>query len=438
RDLGNGLRLRWSTASDTERIVECAGRVFGTDDRPDRGLQDLVRRFMRGDYPFMGPEDFALVEDTARPDVPVVACACYLREEWDFAGIPIPVARPEIVASDRDYRRKGLVRAVFSLLHERSTTDGTLLQGITGIRYFYRQFGYEYALDLGGGVTLPLALVPDLPEGEKEPYRLRPATEADLGRIAELYRYRHRSELMSLRVPDDFWHYLVATENDELTGSLRLRVLENSTGEFTGFVSLPYERGNDSVHVHLAAFVAGVDLAAIVPSLARAIRTAATDVPARKPEIPLRKVQFQLGRDHPLCTVIPREWAPQADDPYAWYLRIPDVPAFLRHIGPELEKRLAASAFAGHTGEIPIDLYRYCVRLAFAGGRLESVERYEIPLHDNPAKAGFPPLAFIPLVVGYRSLADLRATHPDAWAGNEVAAILEVLFPKVSSHVFGA
>jgi hypothetical protein len=284
---------------------------------------------------------------------------------------------------------------------------------------------------------IPLDLVPDLPEGQEEPYRLRPATEADLGRIAETYRTTHRDKLLSLRAPDAFWRYLVTTEDDELRGSLRLRVVESSAGEYAGFLTLPYERGHDAVHVHLAGFEPGADLPAIAPPLVRALRAAAEQVPARKPDVPLRKLMLELGRNHPLCLVLPREWAPQTEEPYAWYLRIPNIPAFLRHVGPALEKRLAASAFAAYTGEIAIDLYREGLRITFEKGRLESVERFEIPVSDNPAKAGFPPLAFITLLVGYHSLADLRATYPDAWAKNEVAAIIDVLFPALPSRVLG-
>jgi predicted acetyltransferase len=73
-----------------------------------------------------------------------------MRHKWEYGGIPFGVGRPEIVASDPGYRERGLVRAVFELLHARSAALGHMAQGITGIPYYYRQFGYEYALDQGG------------------------------------------------------------------------------------------------------------------------------------------------------------------------------------------------------------------------------------------------------------------------------------------------
>ena len=36
---------------------------------------------------------------------------------------------------------------------------------------------------------------------------------------------------------------------------------------------------------------------------------------------------------------------------YAYYLRVPDLPAFMRRIGPVLEKRLAESVAIGYSGD---------------------------------------------------------------------------------------
>ncbi len=44
------------------------------------------------------------------------------------------------------------------MVHQRSADEGHLVTAITGIPYFYRQFGYEYALDLGGKRTTYLTL----------------------------------------------------------------------------------------------------------------------------------------------------------------------------------------------------------------------------------------------------------------------------------------
>ncbi len=138
RDLGDGLVLRWSTSDDIENIAELVGRVFR--DRADEPLNTplghFTREMMSGTHPVMGPGDFALVEDTRKQGNPLVACTCLWRHTWEYEGIPFRIGRPEIVATDPDYRNRRLIRAIFDVIHARSETEGHLVQAITGHSLF--------------------------------------------------------------------------------------------------------------------------------------------------------------------------------------------------------------------------------------------------------------------------------------------------------------
>ena len=67
RDLGDGLVLRWSTAEDTERIATLHSIVFRdkAEEPPNTNAISLMHRLMNGDHPFMGPNDFGVIEDTS-------------------------------------------------------------------------------------------------------------------------------------------------------------------------------------------------------------------------------------------------------------------------------------------------------------------------------------------------------------------------------------
>src|SRR6185503_21237380 len=67
-----------------------------------------------------------------------------------------------------------------------------------------------------------------------------------------------------------------------------------------------------------------------------------------------------LGTEHPLYHV---SRLPERDPGYAWYVRVPDVAAFLTVVTPALERRLAASPCAGHTGTLTLGFYSDGVRL---------------------------------------------------------------------------
>ncbi len=72
----------------------------------------------------------------------IVSATNLLAQVWDYEGIAFGVGRPEIVATEPDYRNRGLVRAIFELIHARSAAQGQLAQAITASPYYYRQFGY--------------------------------------------------------------------------------------------------------------------------------------------------------------------------------------------------------------------------------------------------------------------------------------------------------
>ena len=149
----------------------------------------------------------------------------------------------------------------------------------------------------------------------------------------------------------------------------------------------------------------------------------------------LKEIFLCMERDHPLYAALGEQIAPLAIPPYAWYLRVPDLPGFLRLITPALERRLAASPMAAHSGDLRIDFYRGGLRLTFEAGRLAPITPWQRPIWGERQHASFPPLVFLQLLFGHRSLAELREAFPDVRAQPEAAALLGALFPKRHSRV---
>jgi hypothetical protein len=95
RDLGDGLVLRWSSASDAAGIARVLGLVWRNhaDEPLNPRVMEAAHRHMSGRFPLTGPGDFALVEDARAAGRPIVACTSLWREEWEYAGIPFGVGR---------------------------------------------------------------------------------------------------------------------------------------------------------------------------------------------------------------------------------------------------------------------------------------------------------------------------------------------------------
>lgn len=150
---------------------------------------------------------------------------------------------------------------------------------------------------------------------------------------------------------------------------------------------------------------------------------------------PATAIRFYLGREHVALRLLSDTIATPPREPYAWYVRVPDMPAFVRHVAPVLEQRLAGSAVAGYSGDLRITFYRGGLRLVFDGGRLTTAEHWQAPQWEPKAQAGFPPLVFTQLLLGHRTIDELRHIFPDAWVSDEARPLLEALFPRQQSWV---
>ncbi len=438
RDLGNGLLLRWSEANDTEEIVYLTSMVFrdDADALPNTHLGNLVRELMSGRHPLMGPRDFVVVEDTRRTEHRIVACTCFWSQVWEYEGIRFGFGRPEIVATDPGYRNRGLVRTLFEEIHARSEAEGHLAQGITGIRYFYRQFGYEYALNLDGRGITNLSLIPAAKENEPEPYTLRDATEEDIPLIQELFDRRGRESIVTSPIEANWLRYHLRMWNVvETDDNWHLQIIIDRAGMAAGFLLTPVVRWGKHMEVFALEVRPEVNLQAALPPILRALAAQGQQLQAKPEAGPLHEISFTLGVTHPVYDVLGSALTTRRVPPYAWYVRVPDVPRFLRHIAPALERRLLESPLARYSGELHITLYRGGLHLVFEDGTLKLAESWHGPAYSAIEDAGFPPLVFLQLLFGYRSLDDLRYAFPDVRVKDEAELLLKTLFPMKPSWV---
>jgi hypothetical protein len=336
-----------------------------------------------------------------------------------------------------EYRNRGLIRAIFELIHARGEAEGQFAQGITGISYYYRQFGYEYALDLGGRRAVYLAAVPKLKPGAPELYALRDATQEDLPRIMALYDRERARGPVSARIEADYWHWVMEGQNPEAGEGWRIHMIVGaSSAEVVGYVMTARKRWGDALGVLGVALEPGVALPSLLPSLLRGLQAQALELPAFKADAPpAARIYFALFGSHPLYDALSPSLTAAVESPYAWYVRVPDLARLIRRIAPALERRLAASSASGYTGELKLNFYRSGLRLAFEQGRLLAAEDYRGTGWRPEYNAGFPPLVFLQLLFGRRSLAELRHVFPDAWADDTGRQLLEALFPAKPSWV---
>jgi hypothetical protein len=91
----------------------------------------------------------------------IVSCLHLVSQTWSYGGVAIPMGQPELIGTRTEHRGHGLVRTQFEIVHGWSAEQRHQLLAIAGIPWFYRQFGYEMAIERGGGPLVRLdALLP--------------------------------------------------------------------------------------------------------------------------------------------------------------------------------------------------------------------------------------------------------------------------------------
>jgi hypothetical protein len=439
RDLGDGLILRRSTPLDAEKLGAFNSMIHSDDgpEKPDDRLGAWTSDLLTRPHPTFGSGDFTIVEEQATGRI--VSSLNLISQTWAYEGIPFKVGRPELVGTLPEFRHRRLVGIQFEEIHRWSLERGEVVQGITGIPHYYKRFEYEMGLELGGGRVTFEPIIPRLKDGAAEPFAVRPAAEADIPFLMDVYAHACKRSLVTTVRDEAIWRYDLDGKSERNVNRNLVLIIERAAdGEPVGYLAHPWYNWNIGVVLFEYELKPGVSWLEVTPSVARYGLRIGEEYARRDNQPPEMKtgVAFWHGSAHPVYEAW-RERLPRVRPAYAWYVRVPDLPGFLRLIAPALERRLAESLVPGHTGALRLNLYRRGLKLEFEAGKLKAVDTYG-PDPKDMGEIGLPDLTVLQLVFGHRSIEELRASYADCYWDNEDARVLvSALFPKKPSLVTG-
>ncbi len=411
KDLGNGFILRsLADGQDVERLASFSGTIHG------EGVAGMTRELILH-HPHTRPEHWLYVEEQATGQI--VSSLCLIPWKMRYEEVELTAGEMGIVATSETYRHRGLVRAQVAR-HAELLCEGDFdLSHIQGIPYFYRQFGYEYAMPLEGGWRVELHTIPG-PREDATAYTFRNVTQDDLPVLLRLYDEAAADLAVHVRRDEAEWRYLLGPSlRTEMIADTWLVLDDRST--VAAYFRVPHHGFGEGLIVNEASRM-GADLASAV---LRHLKVLGEE--RAKPYIrlclPGNAALVQTARYHGAHDM----------GHYAWQIKLVDVARLLTKIAPVLERRLAASPLAGLTRTICLSLYREGFELAFQGGRLVSVQATAYP---DRADMRIPPLLLAPLLLGYRSREELADAHHDLSVHGEIQYLVDVLFPKMTSFLY--
>ncbi len=349
---------------------------------------------------------------------------------WSYAGIPLRNLELGYVGTLPEYRKRGLVRALYREFFEKELSRGKYeISTIQGIPYYYRQFGYDFIIPAWRSVFLRTNQVPDVPSEIKPAWMrlsVHPATKSDLDSIIRLYNeMRSRTLISTVRerslwliqeqqrreYENEFITY-VLKRGKEVEGYFRLIARESTNDPGNGFLDVRESsiRTYDGVR-RILQFLKekckekGLNLIALSGSI----------------NSNLSQIGLDLGGN------LSRGWKHQ--------LRIPDMIRFLKRIRPVLEKRLRKTMFEKLTKEVTINTYRHCYVLCFQEGKIQQIKN--LGIHENGKHLSFraPPNDFAKLLLGQYSIDELSNQNIDFLVAGPIKSLIATLFPKQESFI---
>src|SRR5574341_423823 len=389
-----------NSEDDVRRLVEFNSEVHSQSGEPDPRLGVYVADLLEpGLHPTVTWDDYFLVEDPASGEI--ASSLMIIPQTWEYAGIPFGVGRIEMVGTRPEYRRRGLVREQFNAAHARCEALGLPVQAITGIAHYYRQFGYDYMLEIGGGQRIALGLIPETPEDS--PYHLRLWQEADLPALEALYARQSRGKLVICQRPASHWRYLFRHDSPDSVEHRWLYVIARAD-EVIGYAAVAADTLGPLGRI--TELVLNGPYPEIIPWLAPRLRDEFSVLFAgRKPDVKL--MYFHFSSQHPVYPYL-QPYFPAKRRPYAWYIRVPDTAGLVRLIAPELDRRIAEGTLAGLTRSLALNFYNGGLRLDFERGRL--VDAKNLP-RGVDMEDSIPQSVFLQLLFGYRSLGQLARIY---------------------------
>jgi hypothetical protein len=349
----------------------------------------------------------------------ITSSLCLILWTWRYEGVEIPAGEMGIVGTLEGYRGRGLIRTQVELFKQRLHEHGCLLGQTQGIPYYYRQFGYEYAIPLERWLTIEARPIPDQPEPA---FTFRQATADDFPALMQLHDEAAQGLSVRTNRNEAIWRYLLTSAKGTETDRAIL-LIKDADGQVAGYVCVPLHHFGDELNVNEVSRLS-YDAALATPNHIKRL-TAERENPDIRLNLPVDCTLSQIARS----------LGAHDDGAYAWQIHVPDMVALLRVLVPVLERRIAVSPFVGLTRDVRISLYRETISLRFGAGKLAEVANLGFTTwQEEPIR--FPPLQLIPLVLGYRTWEELRAAYPDVDVRLQSRLLVDTLFPKVRSFVY--
>lgn len=401
---------RLETAEDVEDYLTLVRKVWSEEAGVDRLAKKLIDFHAK-----MTLRDFFVIKDCGR----MVSTLNLIPVTWSVGGVLLKVAEMGLVGTLPGYRGKGLIRRLIGEFHADVEDHGYDLAVIEGIPYFYRQFGYDYAVPLLEETKVRLDQIPE----SRSDIKVRPFSDKDIPKAMTLlersqrkfcvhsvrdehvWRMQHETKIAS--DPEPYEAYAVE-EDAELTAYFRVRQNLKDKELILTEITEVDQLSAEAVLSFLKHYGMEQDLEILSSNVSY--------------EEPFAKHLLAFG-------------AVKQVPPYAWQLRITDYTRMFEKLKPLFESRLAASMYHRLSETLCFNFRLFTIRLTIKDGEIVDFRKTS---GSERSVIGLNPLVFVQLLTGHKSRQELEEAFPDIRIAASHRHLVDVLFPKLPSYIHSA
>jgi predicted acetyltransferase len=405
------LRIqRLKTEDDVAEYLELVRKIWGEDACVDKLAKKLI------DYhPKMTLSNFYVIKDKGR----MVSTINLIPVTWSIGGIRLKVAEMGHVGTLPEYRGRGLIQRLVCEFHHDVQKQGYDIAVIEGIPYFYRQFGYEYAIPLLEETRIRIDQIPEF----KTRIRVRPFTEKDTPKAKKLleqsqkkfyvhsirgmtiWKLQQRTKIAS--DPEPFQGYAVE-ERGQLVAYFRMREAQKEKRLLLAEIT-------DVDHLTAQA---------VLGFLKKCGK-----------EHELENLSANISYEESFSHYILSLGAVKSIPAYAWQIRITDYAKIFWKLKPLLENRLADSMYSRLTETLDFNFRAFTIQVSVKDGKIAGIKKIDT---SKRSPIGLNPLTFTQLMTGYKNRSQLEEAMPDVRIALSHRLLIDVLFPKMPSYIHSA
>jgi predicted N-acetyltransferase YhbS len=391
------MRVRPAQPDEYDQIIDLIKQTFPPGDE----AWVITAATMRED-PRFRPEHLRVVER----DRQIIGVVNVIDRMVHIGSAQVRCAIIAPLATAAAHQNTGVGSALMRDTLDWARKNGFQLSMLWGHPWLYPRYGYAPAIK-GYTVHVPASLQPF---GDRA-YTLRPYSSADTPALMQVYHSETATATLAEVRSDQPWEWR------PYHPSTSIQVAVDPAGAIRGYARMTIEA--ERLHV---GEIAAMDQGAAQALFDRLLYL------AREHSLP--DLQVTATPDNRWSGLAFRQGAEirVRSGGGAGMVRVLDLPALLKAIAPELQRRITHSEYAARRAEVAIESPVGRATLRVNHGRIELGEgglsnAVTLPFH-----------ALGPLVAGYQPIDDLLGLAGVFIYGSETKRLLDVLFPEGYPH----